>query len=235
MGNPAPSNLDTTGYTGALDVFDTATPFDVLHFIVRQIINSGCTMMPCLVQAVQLGSPTTSAPPTVTVQPTVNQVDGDGNATPHGSIYNIPCFRMQAGPVGIIVDPAVGEIGVVVFASHDISSVKANRAVSNPGSYRRFNWSDGVYFGSMLGEALTTYIQVGVGAITLTTPAGGTVTVNTGSATVNAQTNATVTAPQIDLVGECHIGALGGKKVALNGDPVVGGVIVASSTKAFAT
>ncbi|HUO23114.1 MAG TPA: phage baseplate assembly protein V [Caulobacteraceae bacterium] len=42
----------------------------------------------------------------------------------------------------------------------------------------------------------------------------------------------TVNAAEVGILsGNVNLGALGGKKVALDGDPVVGGVIVASSTK----
>jgi len=58
---------------------------------------------------------------------------------------------------------------------------------------------------------------------------------NDGSGEITTTAALTVTAPMIILTGETQIGAPGGKKVALDGDPVVGGVIQASSTMTKAT
>jgi hypothetical protein len=75
--------------------------------------------------------------------PTVNQTDGQGNMTPHGVIYGIPCPRCQSGANVIINDPNVGDYGILLVADRDISSVKKNAgAQSNPGSYRRHDLAD---------------------------------------------------------------------------------------------
>ena len=122
---------------------------------------------------------------TVDVQPLVNQVDGAGGVVPHGTIYGIPYYRAQGGADAIILDPAVGDIGLAVFADHDISSVIQNRGASNPGSARQFDFSDGMYFGGFLNNIPSQYIQFNASGITISTP--NNVVVNcTGSATVTA-------------------------------------------------
>ncbi len=63
----------------------------------------------------------------VDVTPLVNQLDGQGNPTPHVTIYNVPYLRLQGGANGIIMDPQKGDIGVCVFASRDISKIKATK------------------------------------------------------------------------------------------------------------
>lgn len=70
----------------------------------------------------------------VDIMPLVNQVDGNGNPTPHVTIYNIPYLRIQGGTNAIIIDPQVGDIGIAVFTSRDISKVKSTKAQANPGS-----------------------------------------------------------------------------------------------------
>lgn len=55
------------------------------------------------------------------------------------------------------------------------------------------------------------------------------------NATVQSDCNLNVTGKTIVTCSDVELGAAGGKKVALDGDPVVGGVIQASSTKVKAT
>lgn len=148
----------TFGY-GQGDPWDSASEFASIAFIVRQMMAKMSTMKPVRVEAVH-GNGDVAAPGTVDVLPLVNQLDGNGNATPHGVVHGVPWFRLQAGRFAIICDPQVGDIGFVVVSDRDISSVKAeNGAQSNPGSYRKYDVADGIYIGGFLGtEAPTTYI-----------------------------------------------------------------------------
>lgn len=112
-------------------------------------------------------------PQMIAVQPLVDQVDGFGNRTAHGTIYNIPCFRYQAGVCGVIIDPVGGDIGLAVFCDRDISQVKSTGGQSAPGSSRQNSWADGVYFGAFLGKAVTTSIALTQdGKVTITAPSG---------------------------------------------------------------
>lgn len=99
----------------------------------------------------------------VDIQPMVAQADGAGNVVEHGIIHNVPVFRLQSGGNAVVLDPAVGDIGIVVFASRDISAVKANRAPAQPGSARRFDMADGLYIGGVLNGAATQYIRFVLG------------------------------------------------------------------------
>jgi hypothetical protein len=84
----------------------------------------------------------------VDVQPLVNQLDGRGQATPHGTVFRLSYHRFQGGVAGIIFDPVVGDIGKMVVADRDTSSVRATNDVANPGSRRKFDKADGTFFGS---------------------------------------------------------------------------------------
>lgn len=97
----------------------------------------------------------------VNVQPLVNQMDGSipANPTPHGPLSNLPYLRLQGGANGIICDPQGGDIGIAVFCSRDISLVKTTKAQGNPGSYRQYSFSDGLYLGGLLNLALTQFIR----------------------------------------------------------------------------
>lgn len=120
---------------------------------------------------------------TVDVTPLVNQVDGNGQPVPHMTIYGLPYGRLQGGSTAFIMDPKVGDIGLAVFASRDISSVKANKAPSNPASSRTNDYADGLYWGTFLGETPTQYIQA-----------------NDSGITIHSPTKVTITAPEVDLV-----------------------------------
>jgi hypothetical protein len=82
----------------------------------------------------------------VDVQPMVNQIDGQGNATPHGAVKRL-CYMRYGGANGAIIsDPVKGDIGHMVCSDRDLSSVKATGAVANPGSRRKFDMADGTYY-----------------------------------------------------------------------------------------
>ena len=198
-----------------------------IEFMFRQFMSRIWTSM--LVKVVDVNTAgTLAAPALVDIQPMVHQIDGSGNSVPHATIYGVPCFRYQAGLSGVVLDPVAGDIGVALFAQRDISAVKANGAASAPGSRRRFNPADAIYLGGVLGlgSALERYIQLASGGITIVDPAQVTVTAPT--VTVNASTSATLNSPQVNIAGSSGL-----KKIARDGDPVVGGVIQASSTKGF--
>lgn len=111
----------------------------------------------------------------VDVEPLVNMLDGDDKAYEHGTVYSLPYFRLQGGAdKAVIMDPKPGDIGMVVFADRDISSVKKNKARSNPGSRRRFDMADGMFVGCFLSGTPTSYVQfMDDGSIKIS-PNGGT-------------------------------------------------------------
>lgn len=115
----------------------------------------------------------------VDVQPMVAQIDGAGNTTPHGTVHNLPFFRLQGGANAIILDPQPGDIGLAVFASRDISAVKSTRAPAQPGSRRRFDMADGLYIGGFLNGAPTQVIAFTAEGISVTSPTKVTITAPT--------------------------------------------------------
>jgi phage gp45-like len=77
------------------------------------------------------------------------------------------------------------------------------------------------------------------GIVVDTGPTGNPITLNTsGSVNINASGSVNVNATGNAVIatgGTVQLGAAGGKKIALDGDPVVGGKVQASSTKATGT
>lgn len=167
------------GYRGPLGLQTGGNEFNAISFLVNQIIAGKA--FAAMVKVISVSGTT------VAVQPLVDQVDGNGKQYPHGTIYNIPAFRLQGAYGAVILDPGVGEIGQAVICHNDISKVKATGAQAGPGSARRNNWSDGCYFGGFMNAAPTQFVQFDAGGITITST--GTVTINATSATVNAATS----------------------------------------------
>ena len=122
------------------------------------MINKICTMQ--LVRVVSCtNAGNLAAVGFVDVQILVNQIDGYGNPTPHGIVHGLPYMRLQGGANAIIIDPLSGDIGHIMCSSHDFSNVVSTQGQANPGSRRRFSYSDAVYVGGELNGAPTQFIQ----------------------------------------------------------------------------
>lgn len=157
------------GYAGAAWYFTGANPFNAITFLAEQIAAGKAFAALVQVKSVT-GGTAAGAPPRVSVQPMVNQVDGLGNQVPHGTIYNVPCFRLQGAYGAVVLDPGVGEIGVAVVCDRDISNVKSTAAVSGPGSFRQNDWADGCYFGGFLNAAPESYVAITSTGMQLVSP-----------------------------------------------------------------
>lgn len=155
IGCPLPDNR---AYAGHQPLGAGVSDYGQMDFLVRSILNRAATTTLVLVKAVT-NAGGVSAVGLIDVQPMVAQIDGNGQPTPHGIIHNVPYLRVQGGTNAVILDPKVGDIGICVFASNDISSVKANKAPANPGSRRRNAWADGLYIGGVLNGVPVNYIR----------------------------------------------------------------------------
>jgi phage baseplate assembly protein gpV len=188
----------------------------------------------------------------VDVTPLVNQIDGSqpANPTPHVTIYGLPYLRMQGGANAVILDPQPGDIGIAVFASRDLSKVKSTKTQANPGSYRQYDFADGMYLGGMLNGAPTQYVQFGASGITLVSPTAvtiqapaialdgavtidGSLTQAGGNVSITAPATAAITAPAISLDGA--LASTGGNatmsgSIAVTGDVTGGGISLKTHT-----
>lgn len=132
--------------------------FNAMSFLITQLLSKTRTIQVVKVLSVE-NHGEVSPVGEVSVQVLTNQMDGLGNITAHGEIFGIPYFRLQGGKNAVIMDPEVGDIGIICVADRDISSVKANKGQATPGSYRRFSLSDGLYIGGFLNDTPEQYIQ----------------------------------------------------------------------------
>jgi hypothetical protein len=205
---------------GQSNPFTDASEYNTLDFIIARAMDEFQTVSIVKVQAVDTGVKT------VDVLVLVNIVTGSGTSIPHGTISGRPYYRLQGGPSAIIIDPTVGDIGVMVFGSRDLTAVIATRAAANPGSYRRFSWSDGLYFGGVLNGAPTQYIQFlpGAAGISIVSPA-----INVSGATTLHATLHVVGNVQMDgtlnVNGEITSGTEVAAPIGAFGDIIVSGTV----------
>lgn len=152
-------------------IADATTEKDRIGFLVRQIVEGKAYATLVQVKAVD------AAERTVDVQPMVSQIDGAGNGIAHGIINAMPVFELRAGGSAIRALPRAGDIGLAVFCNSDISSVKSTKAPALPGSMRRNDWADGLFFGAFLGDAPSQFIDIDDDAgITITAAPGNPIT-----------------------------------------------------------
>ena len=194
--------------------------FNAISFVVQQLL--GRRSFCALVQVVACtNNGGVAAAGTVDVQPLVNQVDGQGNAMPHGVVYKLPYFRLIGGQNAIINDPQAGDLGLCVFADRDTSSVRATQAQANPGSRRRNDWADGIYIGGILNGVPTQFIQFNGSNVTITSQQ--TISLNAPTVQINA--------PAIQLNGAVSQSAgSAGSGVSLIGPVSVTNDVTASGT-----
>lgn len=204
---------------------DDSSEFNKISFIVTQalrLVNSAT-----LVQVKKVtNNGEVQSPTLVDVLPLVNLIDGMGKSQKHDIVHDLPYFRLQGGTNAIICDPKVGDIGIAVFADRDISSVKKNKAQSNPGSWRRFDLADGMYFGSVLGAVPVQYLDFNENGITIADKNGNTITMDDNGVEIDDTNGNTVT---MDSDG-IELDDLNGNTIVMDSDGVkINGVLIDQS------
>ncbi len=185
---------------------DGARQYNAIGFLVRSILAGVNTATVVMIMAVT-NSGGVSPVGFVDVQPQVNMLDGANQAVPHGTIYHCPYLRLQGGSNAVILDPQVGDLGIAVFADRDISSVAANKGQANPGSGRRFNWSDAMYIGGLLNGTPTQYVDFSASGISIVSPTA----ISLQAPTVTLTTTGAVTISSTSLthngknIGSTHV------------------------------
>lgn len=137
----------------------TATDLQALEFLLDAVLSHARTVQQVEVMAVTGGG--LGPIGTVDVQPLVSQINGSGQGQAHGTIFGRPYIRWQGGTSAIILDPVVGDKGLLACCDRDTSNVIATLAAALPASLRRFDFADGVYIGCNLSKTTPTdYVWV---------------------------------------------------------------------------
>lgn len=166
----SPSQKDNSVPNGQQRPSSTWGDFNNSAFVIQQALAKLQTATLVRIEACS-NAGTLSPVGFVDVTPLVNQLDAQGNPTPHVTVYNVPYFRMQGGANAVIIDPQKGDIGICIFASRDISKVKTTRKQANPGSFRQYSFSDGLYVGGVLNGTPAQFVQFTTEGIKLHSPA----------------------------------------------------------------
>lgn len=194
MTDAATSNQGSIG-AGQQDPNSSTSMFNMHLFMISQMIGRVGTMK--IVKVLKVtpgeGDGDVKTAGTVDVQPLVNQIDGNGNATPHGTVYGLPWSRMQGGKNCVVCDPVVGDIGLIVISDRDISAVKKAKKASNPGSRRKYSPSDGVYIGGALNVAPEQYLQFTADGVRLVDKTGNSIALSSTGIAITPATGMPVT------------------------------------------
>lgn len=95
----------------------------------------------------------------IDAMPLVMRTDRSGAPIQNSVLYDIPVFRLQRGNSAIIMNPVVGDIGMIAICDRDTTLVRANRKESVPGSGRKHSKSDALYLGGFLNAQPTEYVE----------------------------------------------------------------------------
>jgi len=144
---------DPNATQGQRELTTSQTPGNAMSFMIERALSKVFTAMPVKVLSVD-------APHFVTVQPLLNQLDGEGHALPQAPIYQVPYSRIQGGANALIIDPKAGDLGWCVFAMRDMSTVKSTKAQANPASYRMHDAADAMYLGGILNGVPVRWIEI---------------------------------------------------------------------------
>jgi hypothetical protein len=108
----------------------------------------------------------------VDVQPLVLERTTRDVVLDQAPIYKLPYLRAQGGVSAIILDPAVGDIGLAVFAERDITAVVNTREQAAAATDRAYDSADGLYLGGFLNATPTQFIEFlpEAAGINITTP-----------------------------------------------------------------
>lgn len=139
------------------DLRDLAGGARTQEYIINSLIGRIGTVTICRIVKVKSGG--VGPVGSVDIMPMVLQVDGAGNVYDNATIFNVPYMRYQGGANAVIIDPKVGDIGICLVATRDISKVKRTKKDAPPDSKRKFDWADSLYIGGVLNGTPSQYIH----------------------------------------------------------------------------
>lgn len=179
---------------GQQDYNTDASTYNAADFQIQQALRKINTAEPVRVTSVQPGGVGKAG--TVTVQPIVNLVTGNGDGMEQSPLYSLPYARIQGGENALIIDPKPGDIGLAVYAMRDTEGMKQGDGSNcNPGSARCYSKGDGFYVGPFLNKTPKRYVMVDDEGITLDDGAGGRIELKAGKLTITAPAGIESTSP----------------------------------------
>jgi hypothetical protein len=181
---------------------------DAINRLITSAFINNSFICPVKVVSVNIGAMTVNA------KPLVLGVSVDGEAVDNSIIYNLKYIRIQSGSSAIIIDPSIGDIGLVLVCDNDIEKVKVTKDYAMPSTCRMHSLSDSVYLGGFLNQEPRQYIKFTEDGIEIYSPkqikaTAPTVVVEANNLTANVSVSTNIvsgesislTAPQIALNG----------------------------------
>lgn len=182
-------------------------------FIIQKLIRGIHTAALVKVLAVR---PTAGSVGFVDVQPMVLDQDTNGVVIAQSPIYNIPYLRLQGGISAVILDPAVGDIGLCLFMARDSSNVFKTRQPGAAPTNRAYSSADGLYLGGVLNADPTQWVKFlpaggidihaagdlslsATGALSITATGAATLSAASWTVTGPVTFNDPITAPELTL------------------------------------
>lgn len=172
-------------------------------FIMERFLNSKSFIMLGVVTAVRQGSNNEMS--FVDLQPLLSEQGAQGNTLSSGTVYNAPVWRLQRGSSAVIMDPVVGDIGLMAVCDKDIRNVVNSGKESLPASGRNHNPGDAIYLGGLLNNAPSQYIRFMDDGIDIVSPL--VVNLDAPVITANASQSFVVNSPSITLNGAVEQGS----------------------------
>jgi hypothetical protein len=171
-----------------------------LDFIFKTLLSGMFFFEIVQVKAVRGNAPSL----VVDVLPLLSRTDRTGAQIDNSIIYSIPVWRLQRGGSAIIMNPVVGDIGVIAVCDRDTSLVVANRKQSVPSSKRTHSKSDSIYFGGVLNMPPSQFIEFSDGSINVTSP--NPVNITCSKANITAPDGVEMTTPLLKVSGMIEAG-----------------------------
>lgn len=184
-------------------------PEDINHdsnaqsFMFRAMLNKNAFIQIVRVEKVKYISD--EEPPLVNVTPLVLGFTGEGTPIENSQVFNIPVWRLQRGSSAVIMDPVVGDIGLMLCCDRDTSRVRETKKEDMPGSSRIHNEADGVYLGGMLNAPPLQYVRLADDGIDIVSPL--VVSMTAPTVEINAETNISLNSASIVLNGPVNQGS----------------------------
>lgn len=177
---------------------DTSSEANATQFMMHQMLMSKAFITLAVVTEVN------ETGDILTVKPMVEGFTGSGERIPKSEIYGVPVWRLQRGASAVIMQPVVGDIGLIAICDRDISSVKATRESALPGSNRTHNYADAIYLGGVINSEPSQYVKFANDGIDIVSPL--LVSIDAPSIEATASSSFTVNAPNIVLNGQVSQG-----------------------------
>lgn len=172
-------------------------------FIMERFLNSKSFIMLGVVTAVRPGQNNEMS--FVDLKPLVSDQGAKGNILDSGTVYSAPVWRLQRGSSAVIMDPVVGDIGLMAICDKDIRNAVESRKESLPASGRNHSPGDAIYLGGILNNAPSQYLRFMDDGIDIVSPL--VINVDAPVITANASESFVVNAPNITLNGAVSQGA----------------------------